>query len=156
MIGSPHVIPTYNMQFHFIGITRGGYTTITDPDGAPRVICFRERQTARKCINYISEYRSRYGVWPDMNLQEPIARISIDALTKKRTQEEIKKYIYLEEKVKSQLNEMSAGTGLCYFYCHDFNYNDELLRISMSGQKIEGEVDDRYYKSRLDTRLKGV
>jgi len=26
----------------------------------------------------------------------------------------------------------------------------------MSGQKIEGEADDRYYKSRLDTRLKGV
>ena len=51
---------------------------------------------------------------------------------------------------------MSAGTGICYFYCHTFDYNDDLLRIKMSGQKIEGEVDDGYYKSRLDIRLKIV
>jgi len=143
-------------QFHFIGIIRGGYATITDPEGKPRIICFSKRETARKCISYISEYRSEYGVWPDTNLQVPVARINPDRLKKKRTPEEIEKYIYLEEKVHSQLNEMSAGTGICYFYCHNFEYNNDLLRISMSGQKIEGEVDDRYYKSRLDTRLKIV
>tara|TARA_B100000287_G_scaffold328071_1_gene312541 strand:- start:1462 stop:1935 length:474 start_codon:yes stop_codon:yes gene_type:complete len=157
MIGSTHVLPTYNMQkFHFIGITRGGYATITDPEGKPRMICFSKRETARKCISYISEYRSTYGVWPDTNLQVPVARINPDPLAKKRTPEEIKKYIYLEEKVKSQLNEMSAGTGLCYFYCHTFDYKDDLLRITMSGQKIEGEADDGYYKSRLNIRLKIV
>lgn len=156
MIGSTHVLPTYRMQFHFIGITKGGYTTIIDPDGTPRIICFSEKQTARKCISYISEYRSAYGVWPDMNLQEPVARINADILAKKRTPEEVKKYVYLEEMVKSQLDEMSAGTGISYFYCHNFSYKEDLLRINMSGQKIEGEADDRYYKSRLNTRLKGV
>jgi hypothetical protein len=30
------------------------------------------------------------------------------------------------------------------------------LRISITGQKIDGEVNDLYYKSRLDTRLKNV
>ena len=73
------------MQFHFIGIIRGGYTTIIDPDGTPRIICFSERKTARKCIDYITGYRSAYGVWHDMNLQEPIARINADILTKKRS-----------------------------------------------------------------------
>ena len=144
------------MQFHFIGIIRGRYTTITDPDGKPRIICFSERKTARKCIDYISKYRSIYGVWPDMNLQEPISHINADILTKKRSPGEVKKYVYLEEKVKSQLDEMSAGTGISYFYCHNFDYKEDLLRINMSGQKIEGEADDRYYKSRLDTRLKNV
>ena len=49
------------MQFHFIGIIRGGYTTIIDPDGTPRIICFSERKTARKCIDYITGYRS--SIW---------------------------------------------------------------------------------------------
>jgi hypothetical protein len=147
---------TYKMQFHFIGIIRGRYTTITDPDGKPRIICFSERKTARKCIDYITEYRSIYGVWPDINLQEPVSHINADILAKKRSPGELKKYVYLEEKVKSQLDEMSAGTGISYFYCHNFDYKEDLLRINMSGQKIEGEADDIYYKSRLNTRLKGV
>ena len=36
-----------------------------------------------------------------------------------------------------------------------FRYKEDLLRINMTGQKIEGEVDDRYYKSRLRYEVKG-
>jgi|TARA_R110001606_G_C15343505_1_gene646823 hypothetical protein len=144
------------MQFHFIGIVKGGYTTITDPDGKPRIICFSKKKIADQCIDYMSKYRSSYGVWPDMNLEQPVSRINSNINFKKRTYENIREYIFIEEMVKSQLDEMSTGTGVCYFYCHDFAYKDDLLRISLSGQKIDGEIDDRYYKSRLDTRLKNV
>jgi|TARA_B100001094_G_C18188288_1_gene805379 hypothetical protein len=144
------------MHFHFIGIVKGGYTTITDPDGKPRIICFSKKKTADKCIDYMSKYRSSYGVWPDMNLEQPVSRINPNINFKKRTPENIREYIFIEEMVKSQLDEMSTGTGVCYFYCHTFAYKDDLLRISLSGQKIDGEIDDRYYKSRLDTRLKNV
>ena len=144
------------MQFHFIGIVKGGYTTITDPDGKPRIICFSKKKIADQCIDYMSKYRSSYGVWPDMNLEQPVSRINPTIDFKKRTYENIREYIFIEEMVKSQLDEMSTGTGVCYFYCHDFAYKDDLLRISLSGQKIDGEIDDRYYKSRLDTRLKNV
>mgnify|MGYP006080690671 FL=1 len=144
------------MQFHFIGIVKGGYTTITDPDGKPRIICFSKKKIADQCIDYMSKYRSSYGVWPDMNLEQPVSRINPTIDFKKRTHENIREYIFIEEMVKSQLDEMSTGTGVCYFYCHTFAYKDDLLRISLSGQKIDGEIDDRYYKSRLDTRLKNV
>jgi hypothetical protein len=144
------------MKFHFIGILKGGYTTITDPNGKPRIICFSKKSMAKECIDYMSKYRSSYGVWPDMNLENPVSRINPDKDVKKRTPENIRKYIFTEQKVKSQLDEMSTGTGVSYFYCHHFEYNDDLLRISISGQKIDGEIDDRYYKSRLDTRLKIV
>ena len=144
------------MKFYFVGIVKGGYTTIIDPDGKPRVVCFSKKNIAKECINYMSEYRSSYGVWPDMNLEKPISRINPDKTTKKRTPENISKYIFVEQKVKSQLDEMSTGTGVSYFYCHDFSYKDDLLRISISGQKIDGHADDKYYKSRLDTRLKIV
>tara|TARA_A200000159_G_C7207809_1_gene290778 strand:+ start:358 stop:792 length:435 start_codon:yes stop_codon:yes gene_type:complete len=144
------------MKFHFIGILKGGYTTIIDPDGTPRIICFSKKNTAKECIDYMTKYRSSYGVWPDMNLENPVSRINPDKNAKKRTPENIRKYIFTEQKVKSQLDEMSTGTGVSYFYCHHFEYNDDLLRISISGQKIDGEIDDGYYKSRLDTRLKIV
>ncbi len=44
MIGSAHVLPNWGMKFHFIGIVKGGYTTITDPDGKPRIICFSKKK----------------------------------------------------------------------------------------------------------------
>ena len=76
------------MQFHFIGvIVRGGYTTITDPDGKPRIICFSKKKTANECIDYICKYRSSYGVWPDMNLEQPVSRINPNINYKKRTPE---------------------------------------------------------------------
>ena len=53
MIGSAHVLPNWGMKFHFIGIVKGGYTTITDPDGKPRIICFSKKKTANECIDYI-------------------------------------------------------------------------------------------------------
>tara|TARA_X000000368_G_scaffold198479_1_gene156676 strand:- start:10180 stop:10614 length:435 start_codon:yes stop_codon:yes gene_type:complete len=144
------------MKFYFIGILKGGYTTITDPDGKPRIICFSKKSSAKECINYMSKYRSNYGVWPDMNLEKPVSRINPDKTVKKRTPENIREYIFTEQMVKSQLDEMSTRSGVSYFYCHGFDYNDDLLRISISGQKIDGEIDDKYYKSRLDTRLKNV
>ena len=144
------------MKFYFVGIVKGGYTTIIDPDGKPRIVCFSKKNIAKECVNYMSEYRSSYGVWPDMNLEKPVSRINPDKNAKKRTPENIRKYIFMEQKVKSQLDEMSTGTGVSYFYCHNFHYKDDLLRISISGQKIDGHADDKYYKSRLDTRLKNV
>ena len=144
------------MKFHFIGILKGGYTTITDPDGKPRIICFSKKNTAKECIDYMTRYRSNYGVWPDMNLENPVSRINPDKNRKKRTPENIRKYIFTEHMIKSQLDEMSTRTGVSYFYCHGFEYNNDLLRISITGQKIDGEIDDMYYKSCLDIRLKNV
>ena len=144
------------MKFYFIGILRGGYTTITDPEGKPRIICFSNKKISKECINYMSKYRSNYGVWPDMNLEHPVSRINPDKTAKKRTYQNIREYIFTEQLVKSQLDEMSTRSGVSYFYCHHFEYNDDLLRISLTGQKIDGEIDDNYYKSCLDTRLKNV
>ena len=65
----------------------------------PRIICFSEKKTARKCIDYISKYRS--SIWCLARYefgQEPVARINADIITKKRTPEEIKKYVSFRRK----------------------------------------------------------
>ena len=146
----------YKMEFHFISIIRGGYTTIIDPHGKTRVLCFSREHVARNCVRYISRYRSAYGIWPDMNLNEPTSRINPDINCKKRTPQEIGNYIEIEKKIKHDLDIMSTKSGVSYFYCHDFKYENDLLRIQMTGQEIDGEVSIPYFISRLDYRLKIV
>ena len=144
------------MEFHFIHITRGGYTTMTDPQGRPRMMCFKEARIARNCVRYMCRYRSSFGVWPVMNLSNPVAMIDPDVKKKMRTPQEISKYIHIEEKTKSDLDFMSLATGVSYFYCHEFEYKDDLLRISVRGQEIDGIADQTRYKERLNYRLKNV
>ena len=60
------------MDFHFISIVKGGYINIIDPDGKSRILCFSCEYNARNCVNYVSRYRSTYGVWPDLNLNDPM------------------------------------------------------------------------------------
>ena len=62
------------MEFHFITLRGGGFTTITDPNNKSRYICFKSRRTAEECVSYLSEYRSEVGEWPVMNLAIPITR----------------------------------------------------------------------------------
>jgi hypothetical protein len=144
------------MEFHFIHVTRGGYTTITDPNGIPRILCFNDARIARNCVRYICRYRSSYGVWPNFNLDSPIARIFPDKNAKHRTPDEIGKYIHVVEKLYDDLDSMSIETGVSYFYCHDFDYKEDLLRINLKGQQIDGMADQVAYKKRLEYRLKNV
>jgi len=144
------------MDFHFISIVKGGYINITDPDGKTRILCFSCEYIARNCVNYVSRYRSTYGVWPDLNLNVPVARINPDKTAKKRTPKEIINYIEIDKKNKHDLDVMSTTSGVSYFYCHNFNYENDLLRIQLTGQKIDGEISVPYFITRLDHRLKKV
>ena len=144
------------MKFYFVGIVKGGYTTLIDPDGKPRIVCFSKKSIAKECVNYMSEYRSSYGVWPDMNLEKPVSRINPDKNAKKRTPQEIINYIEIDKKSKHDLDMMSTTSGVSFFYCHNFNYENDLLRIQLIGQKIDGEISVPYFISRLDHRLKKV
>jgi hypothetical protein len=50
---------------------------------------------------------------------------------------------------------MSIMTGVNYFYCHEFDYED-LLSMRMRGQDIDGYVDDFLYRENLDYSLKNL
>ncbi len=51
------------MEYHFVKLTvNGTYLSLVDPMHKPRFICFKERETAGKCVEYVSSFRARHGV----------------------------------------------------------------------------------------------
>jgi hypothetical protein len=56
---------------------------------------------------------------------------------------------------EDDLDNMSVMTGVNYFYCHLFEYED-LLSMHMRGQDIDGYVDDFLYRENMDDSLKNM
>jgi hypothetical protein len=50
---------------------------------------------------------------------------------------------------------MTLAMGIQYFYCHEFTF-DTLLSIKLSGQDIDGDVDNVLYREKLDYSIKNV
>ena len=50
------------MDFHFVKlIHEGTYLSLVDPKQKPRFVCFAERSKADKCVDYMADFRYRYG-----------------------------------------------------------------------------------------------
>jgi hypothetical protein len=63
----------------------------------------------------------------------------------------------IKKKTWEDLDNMSLMMGISYFYCHEFNYNqDNLLSISIRGQDMDAQVDDFLYREQLDINLKNM
>jgi hypothetical protein len=61
----------------------------------------------------------------------------------------------IKEKALTDIDKLSIMTGISYFYCHRFGYED-LMSISLSGQDMDGEADDFMYREHLDYSLKNM
>lgn len=145
------------MEFHFVKIQRGGYATITDPKQVPRVICFKTSECAHRYVGYLSQYRSKFGVWPTVDLGTPITKVKVDPNFKRRRPDEVMKYVHMEVRDRVELDEMSMVSGLSYFYCHDFKYDEsKFMTINLRGQEIDGIADQAMYKDWLEYNIKNV
>lgn len=144
------------MEFHFITVGRSNLATITDPSQKPRAICFKDKVNAAKYIDYLSTYRARFGNWPAVNLSEQFTRIEYKANFKKRTPDYVRKFIGLRTLKRDDLNGVSMSSGLCYFYCHSFDYDDDMSFLQLRGQEIDGVADEDMYKQWLECNLKNV
>lgn len=143
------------MEYYFIRIARGGYTTIKDPKSKPRLICFKDLNGANECVKYMSCYRSRFGLWPDIDLSKPFMKIKSETDFKKRTPYDVEKFMYVDKKTEIELDEMAKQFGISYFYCHDFKYDKlKFSNLQLRGQEYDGYVDDEMYRHYLDYSLK--
>ena len=145
------------MNFHFIRMKpNNGYITIIDPKKKPRMMCFKEKKDARTCIEQISAFRSKYGIWPNMDLSDPDTKINSPTKFKKRTPKDIASYMEIESLsiADLQLVSMSANASLMYCYSFDdLRKNNNSLTLSFSGQEIDLEVDDEVYRAKLELLL---
>lgn len=143
------------MEFHFISLKSGGAATIIDGRDRPRFICFKDRQNATKYATYICEHKAKFGTWPTVNLATPFVKVK---LLDGHTETDASSYMSLIDivhKDRDDLDTMSIMTGVNYFYCHMFDYND-ILSMHMRGQDIDGCVDDFLYRENMDHSLKNM
>ena len=143
------------MDFHFICIKSGGSATILDAREKPRYICFKERQYATRYATYICEHKARFGTWPMVNLSTPFVKVRLLDGHSPTDPENYLGLLDVVYKDQDDLDNMSIMTGVNYFYCHEFDYED-LLSMRMRGQDIDGYVDDFLYRENLDYSLNNL
>ena len=137
------------MEFNFISIKSGGSATILDCQEKPRFICFKERMCAKKYAKYISEHKAMFGTWPEVNLSVPLIEVRLAHNHIQTEASGFMQMLDITHKTHEDLDNMSIMTGVNYFYCHKFDYQD-LLSISISGQEIDGFLNDLMYRENLN------
>lgn len=143
------------MEFHFITIKSGGSSTILDSNQRSRFICFKDRREAAKYAGYIAAHKARFGTWPEVNLSKPAIKIAPTYGYTPTDPEPFLDLLEITHRTKEDLDNMSIMTGIDYFYCHRFDHED-LLTLSMSGQEIDGVVDEDLYRENLDFNIKNM
>lgn len=145
------------MEFNFIGIKSGGAATILDSERKPRFICFKEIPVANRYVTYICKHKAKFGKWPCVDLSNPFLKLELPQDHHEQNYEDYMDLLEIKKKTWEDLDNMSLMMGISYFYCHDFNYNqDNLLSISIRGQDMDAQVDDFLYREQLDINLKNM
>lgn len=143
------------MEFHFVGNKSGGAATIIDVNTKPRFICFKEKPVARTYMKYLCEHKAKFGTWPSVDLSTPSIKIRIPEKHVEQDPRVYESLLEIKYKTMEDIDAMSIMTGISYFYCHAFEY-DSLVSLAISGQEVDGHVDEFLYRERLDYSLKNI
>jgi hypothetical protein len=133
------------------------YLSIVDPQKKARFICFGDTKTADTFVNYVTHFRSKHGHWPNMDMSNRVATVMSKTGFKKRTPEELKKYLSLESFDYENIEEMAKRTNISFICVTNFAYlpdGHETQLVSFSGQEWDGEADERLYRELLEYNLK--
>jgi|UniRef100_A0AB38ZMP4 hypothetical protein len=145
------------MEFHFVKLNvNGGYLSLVDPTAKPRYVCFAERHTAEKCIDYVSSFRSRNGNWPSFDMSQPKRKISMDINKKRVTPEKVKRYMEIETLDYDSIDLIAGRTNVS-FYCvlrFDTISTGDMENVSMSGTEMDGEAVLYDYVNWMNLNLK--
>ena len=133
------------------------YLSIVDPQKKSRFVCFSDTNTADTFINYVTNFRSKHGHWPNMDMSNRIASIRSGVGIKKRTPDELKKYLSIETFDYDNIEEMAKRTNVSFICVTNFAYipdGNETQLVSFSGQEWDGEADEVMYRDLLEFNLK--
>jgi len=145
-------------SYHFIQMKpTKTYLSIVDPQKKSRFVCFSDTNTADTFINYVTNFRSKHGHWPNMDMSNRIASIRSGVGIKKRTPDELKKYLSIETFDYDNIEEMAKRTNVSFICVTNFAYipdGNETQLVSFSGQEWDGEADEVMYRDLLEFNLK--
>jgi len=133
------------------------FLSLTDPHKKSRFVCFSNKNTADTFVNYVTYFRSKHGYWPTMDMSQKFETIKSKTGIKKRTPEELMKYLSYEKFDFEQIDEMSRRLNISYLHVTNFTYiptGEYNQVVSFSGQEWDGEADDLTYRDLLEFNLK--
>lgn len=149
------------MDFHFVKLTHAGtYLTMVDLKQKPRFVCFADKSTGGKYIDYASEFRSKTRIWPclDMSRDTRKLEMGIEETAPYGRPDQIKKYLDLETFDFGSLDKIANRANVSYFCITTFDvvYNDaESETMNMSGQEMDGNADlGEYSEWLIDLKTK--
>ena len=144
------------MAFHFIKLNvNGTHLSLVDPSSKSRFVCFPDVQNANKCVDYVSSFRSRHGVWPSFDMSKETRKIKSVAEAKARTPEEIRRYLEIETHDFNTIDKMASRSNVS-FYCvlaFDTVNTGATETISMTGQEMDGEASLDTYVDWLNLHM---
>tara|TARA_B110000093_G_scaffold158923_1_gene178282 strand:+ start:369 stop:809 length:441 start_codon:yes stop_codon:yes gene_type:complete len=144
------------MEYHFIKLNvNGTYLSLVDPSHKSRFICFRDKPTAGKCVEYVSSFRARHGVWPSFDMTQRKKKIESSS-AKLRTSEQVMRYLEVDTYDLDTVDSIAARTNTS-FYCvlrFDSVTNNNIEALDMSGQEMDAIVDEAAYRDLLEYKLK--
>lgn len=138
-------------------IPTDSYLTVVDPNNKPRYVCFSNRQTADVFVDYVTNFRSIHGFWPNLDMSDRMVKVKSLVGIKKRTPEELKKYIGYEMFDYENIDEMAKRTNISFINITNFSHladGPEQQIIIFSGEEWDGEADDFAYRDLLEFNLK--
>lgn len=140
----------YTMNAHFVRFRHNNkILTVTTPDEKTKLICFKEKNNAEMCKKFVSNYRSKFGTWPHLDLTRDSKEIRLPKLKiKNRTPEEVEKFLKIDDMQVGDMLVVGSSHNVEFMYCHTFDCNiidNDNINIAFSGQHIAPEVDHENY-----------
>lgn len=138
-------------------IPTDSYLTVVDPNKKSRFVCFSNHQTADVFVDYVANFRSIHGFWPNLDMSDRMSRVKTLVGAKKRTPEELKKYLGYEMFDYDNIEEMAKRTNVSFIHITNFSHladGSEQQIITFSGREWDGEADDLAYRDLLEFNLK--
>lgn len=145
------------VTFHFIRMKpTKGFITMTDPKDKTRAMCFQNRETAQRYVEYLSRFRSRTGRWPNLNMRESVSFVKRPEKIRYRTPEDVQRFMEIVEYDRERLDDIARYTNLSFVYIVDFENTDDDEKGNMifKAREIDSYVDIDLYTQNLELNLK--
>jgi hypothetical protein len=145
------------MEFHFVKLNvNGTYLSLVDPMEKSRFICFSDKGKAHECVEYVSIFRSKHGVWPCFDMSKRRRQFESKTGVKLRTPDQIKRYLDVETYDLGTIDRIAKRTNSSFYCILHFETEDlgSTESISMSGQEMDAVVDEDAFRDLLEYKLK--
>lgn len=145
------------MEFHFVKLNvNGTYLSLVDPSCKSRFVCFSKRKKAEECIEYVSSFRSKYSTWPCFDMSKGKRKLESPTNVKLRSPEQIKRYLEIETYDFNTIETIASRTNSSFYCVLEFETIafQNVETISMTGQEMDANVDERLYRDVLEYNLK--